>query len=264
MRGLRRVGVAMLLVLCAGFAGASTNTSEITDIWWNPAESGWGVNIVLQNDVAFMTFFVYDAAQNAVWFTSDIHYQGINGAGALVWTGALYATKGPWFGGQFRPANVSDRQAGNVSFTLSSLNQATLTYSVDGSTVTKSLQRQTWTNENYTGSYAGGWSIRTSQCNPSSLNGIDEEAGVISVSQNGSNTSIVASNGTGTCTFAGTYTQAGKLGQVNGSYTCPNGTNGTFAIFEMTPTISGFTGRVTGQNQYCQWSGYFGGINRAQ
>jgi len=32
----------------------------------------------------------------------------------------------------------------------------------------------------------------------------------------------------------------------------------------MTPTINEFTARIKGQNQFCQWSGYFGGISRAQ
>jgi hypothetical protein len=67
------------------------------------------------------------------------------------------------------------------------------------------------------------------------------------------------------CSFSGGYSQAGKLGQVQGTYSCTDGTHGTFVAFEMMPTISGFTARVQGQNQYCsQWSGYFGGLARAQ
>jgi hypothetical protein len=48
--------ILFLFALCN--ARASTFTSEITDMWWNPAESGWGVNIILQNSVAFATFLV--------------------------------------------------------------------------------------------------------------------------------------------------------------------------------------------------------------
>lgn len=256
--------VAVAVGIWLGAAYASTNSSEITDMWWNPAESGWGANIILQNDVAFMTFFVYDAAQNPVWYTSDIHFQGSDGSGALVWTGILYATRGPWFGGSFPPANVSARQAGAVSFVLSGLNQATLTYTVDGITVSKSVQRQTWTNEDYSGNYTGGYSIRQYACNPAYLDGVEEQAGTVAVSQTGSGISFVLANDLDSCTFSGAYSQTGKLGRAQGSYSCLSGIQGSFDATEMTPTISGFTTRVTGQNQYCQWTGYLGGVTRAQ
>jgi hypothetical protein len=62
--------ISLLFILCN--ARASTTTSEITDMWWNPAESGWGVNIILQNSVVFATFFVYDANHNPVWYTAPV------------------------------------------------------------------------------------------------------------------------------------------------------------------------------------------------
>ena len=249
--------ILFLFVLCN--ASASTNTSEITDMWWNPAESGWGVNIILQNGVAFATFFAYDTNHNPVWYTAPLYYQG-----NFVWSGALYATNGPWFGGSFPTGSATIRQAGTATFSVLALNQATLAYSVDGVPVTKTVQRQTWTNENYTGIYAGGYSIRLTGCAPSSLNGIQEVAGLLSVSQTDTSVSIAATAVGSNCTFSGTYTQTGKLGEVQGSYSCTQGTHGTFDVVEMTPTISGFTARVSGQNQYCQWSGYMGGIRRAQ
>jgi hypothetical protein len=57
-------------------APASTLTSEITDMWWVPSESGWGVNIVLQYGTVFATFFVYDSNKNPVWYTAQLSYQG--------------------------------------------------------------------------------------------------------------------------------------------------------------------------------------------
>ncbi len=264
MKNLMRAVFIGITGLWLGLAHASTSTVDITDMWWNPNESGWGANIILQNNVAFMTFFVYDSAQNPAWYTSPLYYQGSDSTGALVWTGTLYATKGPWFGGPFPSSAVTERQAGTVTFALSSLNQATLTYTVDGVTVTKSVQRQTWANENFTGTYAGGYSIRATGCNPSYLNGIQETAGILTVNQNGSSISMVASTGSATCSFGGAYSQAGKLGEIQGTYSCTDGTAGPFSAIEMTPTVSGFTARVSGSNQYCQWSGYLGGIARAQ
>jgi len=242
-------------------AVASTNTTEITDMWFNPAEAGWGVNIILQNNVAFMTFFVYDTNRNPVWYTAELRF-----VDNFVWSGPLYATNGPWFGGPFPQASVAVRQAGTASFSMSEsdLNQAVLTYSVDGVAVIKSVRRQFWTYENYSGTYAGGYSIRATACQPRSRDGIEEINGVIDVTQNGTSISMNAITAGFSCSFVGTYSQQGKLGRVDGTYSCTDTKTGTFTMSDMTPTVSGFTGRVAGQNQFCQWSGYVGGIAREQ
>jgi hypothetical protein len=261
MKAMRYLFASVLfaIVCVASPAHASTNTSEITDMWWIPSESGWGLNIILQNNIAFATFFVYDVNRNPVWYTAQLSYQG-----NFVWTGGLYATSGPWFGGPF-PPTATIRQAGTASFSAgATLNQGQLTYSVDGVMVSKSVQRQTWTNENYTGTYAGGYSIRMTGCSPASLNGIQEVSGALVVDQTGSSVSMSAVTTGASCTFTGTYSQTGKLGEVQGTYSCTDSSHGTFDAIEMTPTVSGFTARISGQNQFCNWSGYFGGIARAK
>jgi hypothetical protein len=250
--------LALVLMLASGPARASSAATELTDLWWNPAESGWGVNVILQNSVAFLTFFVYDAAHNPVWYTSDA-YLGDN----FVWTGKLYQTNGPWFGGAFPPANVTVRQVGTVSFAATGLNQATLTYTVDGVAVIKNVQRQTWANEDYTGNYLGGYSFRNGNCNPASLNGVDEAGGIMTVTQNGGSLTVALATAGGSCTFAGNYSQTGKLGQVSGNFSCSSSAQGTFTLYEMTPTISGFTGRMVGASQFCQFVGFLGGITRS-
>lgn len=253
--------IPLFLFLCTlawTAAFASSRTTEITDMWWNPAESGWGVNIVLQNDVAFMTFFIYDAAHNPVWYSSDVHYQG-----GGVWSGALYATNGPWYGSNFAATSVSARTVGTVSFALNGMNSATLTYSADGTHVVKTLQRETWTKEDFSGSYLGAILNRATNCTISQLNGITERGVVLSIAQRDDSVSIsMATTDAGNCVFSGTYSQTGKLGQVSGTYSCDTGAVGTFTLFELTRTVSGITGRTIGQNQYCNWSGYVAGSAR--
>ncbi len=251
--------VAALCLAFAVSAQASSNLSDLSDLWYAPGEDGWGVNIVLQNKVIFATFYVYDVNRNPVWFTAVLGYNP-----GFVFTGTLFADRGPWYGGAYDPATVAERSAGSATLTVPFLNQATLTYTIDGVTVTKSLQRLTFSNEDYTGTYAGGYSIRSTGCTAPGINGIDEVAGLLTVTQTGSSFHIVASASDISCTFNGTYVQAGKLGKVDGSYTCVDGTVGTFSLIEMIPTISGFTARASGQNQVCQWSGFMGGIHRAQ
>lgn len=263
---MRKIVAALSATAIFGSIGASqtiqasTYSTDITDMWWNEAEAGWGVNVILQNNLAFVTFFIYDTNRKPVWYTAQLADQG-----SLTWTGGLYATTGPWFGGPFPSSAVTTRQAGTATFALQFIDRAAFSYTVDGVTVSKALTRQTWTNENYSGNYAGGYSIRASGCNPGYLNGVNEAAGYLTVTQSGTSFSMFTNSNLGTCTFGGTYSQAGKLGEVDGTYSCSSGERGNFTMFEMTPTISGFTARVQGSNQYCaQWLGYAGGISRAQ
>ena len=46
------------------FIGAPTGpaAANYTALWWNPAESGWGVNFNHQGNILFGTLFTYDAA----------------------------------------------------------------------------------------------------------------------------------------------------------------------------------------------------------
>jgi hypothetical protein len=256
-----RLCCALLICVWIGTARASTATTEVTEMWWNPQESGWGVNVAEQSDTVFLTFFVYDAAQNPIWYTSDAYRTDKS---LFVWKGNLYATNGPWFGGPYSSANVRIRPAGTVTFAVASddLNKATLTYTVDAITVSKPIERQTWSYENLSGSYFGGYSVQATNCNPSALNGLQENFGTLTVAQSGSSFSATMTAHP-SCSFVGTYLQTGKLGRVTGTYSCADGTQGTFGIGGLTPTIEGFVARVAGVNQNCQWTGNFGGIARS-
>jgi hypothetical protein len=258
------MSIVKLLKMCvvmtflhAAAAHASTASSDITDMWWNPDESGWGVNVILQKDVAFLTFFVYDAANNPVWYTSDARLDTATAA----FNGDLYATKGPWLGGPFT-GGINVRKAGTVSLTLANLNQATLTYSVDGVSVTKTVQRQTWASEDYSGTYIGGYSFRDSSCSGGGTEGVEEAGGALTITQTGTAMTLMLNTGALSCNFSGTYNQTGKIGTVAGSFTCSNNAQGPFVLYDLSPTLSGFTGRVTGQNQLCTFNGYLGGIRR--
>ena len=171
--------------------------------------------------------------------------------GAVVW-GFLSDRKQFNSTGRYGAFYVGQSQSGHADVT------------VDGVSVTKTLQRQTWTNEDYTGIYAGGYSVRAASCVPASRDGIQEVFGLLSINQTGSNVFMSVVSTVANCSFSGAYTQAGKLGQVQGTYSCTDGISGTFVSYEMAPTENGFTAQISGQNQFCQWDGFFGGNARAQ
>jgi hypothetical protein len=67
-----------------------------------------------------------------------------------------------------------------------------------------------------------------------------------------------------TCTFNGTYTQAGKMGNIAGNWSCTTGNTGAFTISQIDVTIHGWSGRFTGNDQFCTYNGNFGGIRDVQ
>jgi len=66
------------------------------------------------------------------------------------------------------------------------------------------------------------------------------------------------------CTFAGTYGQDGRLGNVNGTFSCTFGTapgnQGNFQMTQLAATQNGFSGAFSGSDQFCNYSGFFGGV----
>ena len=45
--------------------------TDMSDLWWTPTESGWGINISHQRDTIFATIFVY-GPDNRARFSSWI------------------------------------------------------------------------------------------------------------------------------------------------------------------------------------------------
>jgi hypothetical protein len=109
------------------------------DLWWNPAESGWGINFTQQGSVLFATLFDYDEQGRNAWYamTNGARVSG----GTDSWTGALYRFTGPRFDTQpWTP--VSPRQVGTMTVDFTAGNKATLSYTINGIAVTKSVERQ--------------------------------------------------------------------------------------------------------------------------
>lgn len=249
----------LLLILSTG-ANATSFSTDYTDLWWNPAEDGWGVNVIQQGDTLFATFFVYSASGAPSWYVaSGATFTGLQ-AGAPAFSGPLYQTGGPWFGGAWDPAARTLRQVGSATFTFTSVVAGTLSYSVNGVTVNKNVTRQTWRVNDLSGDYLGATIGTYSGC---ASNGLVEEPAIISVTHSGANISIATFQGSGSCTYSGTYQQAGKMGSASGGVSCSNGTQGTFAATEMEAGAWDFTGHVTSQlGGTCSWSGKLGGLKR--
>jgi hypothetical protein len=259
--------VAVCLLLAGGPMARAASTTNFSDQYYIQTESGWGAAVLQIGSVLFIDLFVYGQDGKATWFVAAAAFQGSTAQGHLIFSGDLYAATGPYFGGAFDPNAVNGRKVGTLTFEADSVETATITYSVDGVTVVKNTVRQTWAADDITGNYYGGLILDWANCNPSYLNGHDEELGTVQITHSANGAlkivfPLVNIGGGATCTFNGTYGQTGHMGSASGTYSCSNGVNGTLQTFEMEKTISGLTGRLAGQNQYCTFTGRLGGLLR--
>jgi hypothetical protein len=196
-------------------------------------------------DYVFVTGYVYNTNGQPVWATAQMNRTG---AAAITFSGPLYLTTGPYFGGTFNPNFVSIRQAGTMTFVLTGVSEGQLNYSVDGVVVNKAIQRQPLTLDDYSGSYATGVTQTTTGCFNSGNNGTTTAVGAATISQAGSSMSIVTSAAGLTCTANGTYSQLGRMGSFIGPYSCNTGEIGTASAVEMTKAPFIFTARVQFQS----------------
>ena len=124
------------VAVCKGTTGSRAAATNYQDLWWNPHESGWGVNLTQQGDVIFSTLFTYDASGKDLWLVASSMAKQADGS----FSGALYSMKGPPPGTAW--SGVVPTSVGSMSVKFASGEAGTLTYTYNGVTVMKSIQRQ--------------------------------------------------------------------------------------------------------------------------
>lgn len=254
----------LVLYLCWFWTGdvGAVRGINVTDQWWNPNESGWGIAILHQRDVLFVDLFVYGPDNKPTWYTATAYVQPPGSAGSR-YVGDLNATTGPYFGaGTFSPGQTTVRKVGTLTLDFSSANTGTLSYGVDGVAVVKQITRQLLANDNFTWEYYGGLVYDTTQCIDPRNNGHVEELGSFYFNSFGEQVGLGWQSSLAKCQGTALYSQAGHMGSMQGQYFCDNGVSGTFNASEMELTRSGMTGIISGQNNLCQFSGHLGGVKR--
>lgn len=263
-RFARRVGACLLFVLSIGAMSNVARATDYGDIWWTPAEAGWGLQISQQGTVLFLTFYVYGNTSQPVWYTAAVTPSQ---PAATTYTGQLIASTGSYYGGPW--AGAANRVAGTVTIQFTSVTTATVTYVVDGVSVTKQIERYAFNFQNLSGTYIGSFlAVQTGCANPALNLQTFTGSGQFTIVHTGSQVTITANLSDNlhafTCTYTGTYTQAGRLGSiVNGAYTCNDGHAGSFGATEIElASQGGILGRYTGTYvaQGCNLTGGFGGL----
>jgi hypothetical protein len=253
---MRRIVVGLLMALAID-ARATTFATDMTDLWWNSSEGGWGVNVNHQDDTLFLTFFLYGPNRAPIWYTaSNVRYV-TSPPTQITYSGELTQSSGPWFGGPYDERTVTARTVGTATFLVNSPNVATLTYTVDGVTVSKTITRYTFKVNNMSAIYRGVMAGAQFNCTVSASNGpLDTYLTSVNVNHTGSTFGMqtVDTNGVN-CLYSGGYSQTGKLGVINGSFSCTNGRTGPFQAAEVEANTRGFHAAMSYSYPGCSWAG---------
>jgi DNA-binding beta-propeller fold protein YncE len=142
---LASVSVGVNPIALGNFVGPQAPSSgadspgPLSGIWFNPNESGWGINFTQRGSNIFAAWYTYDAAGNPKWYVApNCSMPAQNSC-----SGTLYQVTGPqFFGVQFDPSKRNVTAAGSTSIAFSSNDTGTFTYNVGGITRTVAIQRE--------------------------------------------------------------------------------------------------------------------------
>jgi lysyl endopeptidase len=112
---------------------------DFTDLWWNPAESGWGLNLIQHpNGIIFAIWYTYDANGQMTWY----HVPSGSWTDSMTYTGQLVAVAGPPFtSSTFNPSLVKRTPVGTATLSFTSSSTGTWSYSINGVSGSKPISR---------------------------------------------------------------------------------------------------------------------------
>ena len=120
----------------AGVSGANV----YSDIWWaGTAENGWGMSIQQHGNVQFNALYVYDSTGKPVWYVMP---NGNWNSDFTTFAGPVYQPTSSPLSNYNTAVFVVGAPVGNVSLNFTSPSAANMTYTIDGVSGQKSIQRQ--------------------------------------------------------------------------------------------------------------------------
>lgn len=66
-----RIAAALLTLLAWLPCSSSASIYDVTGLWYNPNESGWGMNVIQQSSTLFITMFVYGTDGRPTWYVAS-------------------------------------------------------------------------------------------------------------------------------------------------------------------------------------------------
>lgn len=265
MAHLKSISVAFAVATASLVFSTDARANNYQDLWWNPNESGWGINISQQGNNMFATWFIYGANSQPTW----IFLSNANRSGALgnTFTDKIYqATSGsPFSAVPFVPSQGTNfREIGTASLVFSDARTGTLTYNIDGVQVVKQITRQSIGVFNLTGSYFGGLKREGSGCVNAALNGSIFDVATYSIAYTVATGALAINEVGGTsCFFSGNTQVFGSIVEGNGRFSCPPPVNtGSWTMREGRPSPNAFSAQLTMRpdGESCTLNATIGGL----
>jgi hypothetical protein len=243
----------LALTLCLLFAlpAAAASPVNVSDHWWTEGESGWGLSITQQEEVAFVALYFYGADRQPTWYTATAARYGTDASGNPGFAGALYRTTGPHHAGAFDPSQVQATPVGNLSFQTTSPTTAGLSYDVNGVAVSKVVTRFTFRTKDWTGLYRAVQRANYRDCVPGFTPAFTYDDGLIDVEHDGSSFRMWFDGKKAACMYTGTYVQSGRMGRVTGTYVCADGPSGSFTLGSLETNENAFAATVNASHPSC-------------
>jgi len=248
----------LLFIFTGSFSHAANNYQ---DWWWNPAQSGMGLNVGQQNESIFVAWFNYGDDTKASFLTMG----GILNGNTL--TGTLYRNTGPAPGPNYNPAQVKQTAVGTATLTFNSNTDAALTYSYDNKSGSMALQRFSFANPNLNQTWTVIDTFTNTDCTNSNMNGSLTKAQTIkSQTGTGSNFTFTINDldGANMCIAAMSFQPAGSRGTATGTAACEGGFGAkiTFDDLSIQADYLNFSYTVTGMNsdRTCIQKGTMAGV----
>jgi hypothetical protein len=137
---------ALVLPLAGGQPPVTPPTKpqfDYSDMWWaGSTESGWGMSIQQHaNNVQFNALYVYDNTGRPVWYVMP---GGTWSNNFTTYTGPIYQPTGAPLNNYNAASIVVGASPGTVTINFTGQNTATLTYTINGISGTKSISRQSF------------------------------------------------------------------------------------------------------------------------
>ena len=225
---MKRLFTSLLLLLASSNACAS-----YADIWWNPNESGWGVTFAQQQNTIFATFFIYGPDSKPFWVASVMTSTA---NAATEFNGPVYSVVGSPYAQTFDPSTTATTLVGTARVKFITGVRATLTYSINGVQIAKTIERQTLATLPLAGSYTGQRFVRDALVSDiSGVESITSLSTAFILTTSGNSISIrIETFPSSVCMYAGTYTQYGVQFSSSGTYQCSDFSTGTWTTSDLT------------------------------
>jgi hypothetical protein len=114
---------------------------DYSDMWWNPREPGWALNVRQLSEKLFMVWAAYDEAGKPTWLVVPGGTWNRDASNRLRFSGRIYRTKGSAWQLPFDPSATTFSTVGTADFTPLDASHGIFSYTVDGVEGSKMVER---------------------------------------------------------------------------------------------------------------------------